>query len=317
MAIPVGPCVKLVRENSGLTLREAAETIGLSATALYKFEEFLSCYDPFMPVKNGAFGFYLEKFLIANLNNIKTPLLKKYVKKIIDNNSIEVNLFQDHFYHSLLSFLELSLVRMIGEFGPAYGGLFYILRDLLLFKDSNSVSKKTIAIGRIDDDVTSFFLGETFNNQWGKNRTRRRKNAYKFDDIIFTQEESKDVIGYLSSTEGNTDFIGRVFYDVTFVMLLFYLLLEKFSCKFYTRDNNEHEQKLWDYFHDMQNEVRNDSVDILNDPSVYCFFDKNAVPLYRDFFVLNSRYGKASICCRSIVGGYPEDMFLLFGDLLK
>lgn len=315
MAIPVGLCVKIVRENSGLTIREAAEKIGLSATSLYKFEEFTACYNPFTPVRKNSFGTAVEKFFLDNFKNIKSPLVKNHVKKILDGKSIEVSLFQDCFYHSLLSFLEFSLVQTHGEFGSSYGGLFYILRDLLLFFDNTS-SKNKIAVSCIKDDVTSHFLGETFLNQWGINRTKRRKNSYKYDDIVFTQEENQNIIGYLEPKEDTKNFLGRVFYEDTFVSLLFYLLLDKFSCSFFTRDNSEYEQELWDYFKNTHEGLWSDSVNNIFDPSVYTFLDKNVIPPYRDIFVLNTRFGSTSICCRSLVGGYHYDMFIIFANLL-
>lgn len=317
--IPIGLCLKLVREESGLTLREAAEKIGVSAAFLYNFEEFKTCSNPFMQVKNNPLGIAFEEFFLDNLKNIKTPLLKKYIKKLLDSKSIETNLFQDCFYHSILSFLEFSLVQTIGNYGASYGGLFYILRDLLMFY-TDSKDKNIVAVGSINNIFTSFFLKETFNSQWGKKRTKRRKNIYKYDDIIFTPKEDKSIIGYLESKEGNNDFIGRAFYEDRFVSLLFYLLLEKISFSFFIKDTSDHEQKAWDYYNktveDIRGRINDNSINILLEPEVYCVLDWRNTPPFRDIFVLDTRFGKVSICCRSLVGGYHYDMFLSWGDIL-
>lgn len=312
MAIPIGLCVKTVREASDLTLRQAAEQIGVSTTFLYKFEEFTTCLNPFARVSKQAFCTAIENFFTSNLKNIKNKLINNYITTILDGKSIETNLFQDCFYHSSLSFLDFSLVQTYEEYGSSYGGLFYILRDLLLFYD-NTLGENTAALGHINNDITSYFLVETFNSYWGKNRTKRRKNAYKNEDIVFTHKETPNYLGYL---RGNENFIGRVFYEGTFVYLLFYLLLDKFSCSFFVKENNsdqDFEEELWCDFKNDSNLF--EEVNYLSDPQIY-LFNAPDIPTFRDIFVVNSRIGKVSICCRSLVGGYSNYMFLVFKDLL-
>lgn len=317
MAIPMGLVERIFRENIGFSLREAAAELGIAPSHLYNFEEFKACMDPFEPVKGKVnFSGSLGNFFKNYADKITNEIFKQFITKLIEAGTI-TNLFQDRFFLSSMSFLSYSFVQnqglLDGEFYEKYpyplvvtGGLFYVIKNLLFNFDCELLpSSNMVAIGRLPDKITSFFLNEAFERQWGKKSTKRRKLTKLYPDIIYKSSDSDSIIGYV---QGEKDFLDRVFYDDNFSTLILYLLLNKFSFSFFINEKNKEEDSLWDRFRCENNE---------NENPIMFPYDLSSLPPFRDVLVLSTYRGKVSICCRSLIAGYHYDLFVIDGDILS
>jgi len=307
MPIPVGLLIKSVREELGFPLREVASQLGVSPSFLYKFEEFQVCMGPLARIsKSCSFDMVIEKFLVDNVNKIENKELKDYTSLIINSNSVTTNLFQDCFFFSSLDFIRFALIRIYEKYYISKGGLFDVLKKITYCDNQTAPEPGAKVIGIYSDHARSFFLTQAFNDIWGEKRTKRKKSSKHNSDIVFKPIYNNDLeLGYI---KGEGDFLDRVFYDETFACLILYLLLNKFCCSFFVNNNNDDEQHSWDLFRDAH--AASDS------KPIFLTYTKVPYPPYRDVLVVNSNFGVISICCRSLIAGYDNDIFVVHGDVL-
>ncbi|OPX92594.1 MAG: hypothetical protein A4E53_00385 [Pelotomaculum sp. PtaB.Bin104] len=295
-----------IREKNGLSLRSAADILGISQSHLYDLEEYAKAPDTSLLTKKGR----LYDTIIHFLNMYGSYKLFDENVDWVRIKSMEV---KDQFFFSLMPFLSWIYVDFAPS--PSYMLFFehFLYRILTTTVSTPTVPTEIKRVICAPTDMTAaVMLNYALSRLWS-NSSRRRKimKWQRYNDISYIPYEQRikpgKPMGELDVTDLRDAFnFTEVYPDQRpyFTYLVLYILTKKFYVDFESVHNIDGEKwKSW--FKNQSNR----HIDTNN-------LDKMPDLPYHAALVLNTKNGDITVCFPTLFGPSFNAYFIVKGDHL-